>query len=92
MNEFTSALSNFQSAQRLEKEREKQCIGRSHHVAVSSRVFLCMNYFLGRIIPQNKCVTAVCKFSIYYKFISQYLVKKTLPFLPHKPTFTYITC
>jgi t-SNARE complex subunit (syntaxin) len=33
MNEFTAALSNFQSAQRLEKEREKECVDRSRHLS-----------------------------------------------------------
>jgi len=45
MNEFTSALSSFQSAQRLEKEREKQCISRSHHVAVSDILFFTASLF-----------------------------------------------
>jgi len=67
MNEFTSALSNFQSAQRLEKEREKQCISRSHHVAVSRLL-----YFLQLLL------TRICGLRLCACFLEGYKIKSVI--------------
>jgi len=66
MNEFTAALSNFQSAQRLEKEREKDCIGRSHQVASVSTVAACLLSNTGLFLYPYRLASLWMPFSVVY--------------------------
>ena len=80
MNEFTAALSNFQTAQRLEKEKEKESVDRSRH-RTGFIVSLCslLSANLISIFKQSKRMGCVIIFSLLLlPGIFSYLQQKCL--------------